>query len=86
MVPRSAKLEGFIRLLSLAIWHRKQIALLLFRRVMSHFSKLPTCYREALVSSVARDCVWLYIRNRTMLAVESKRVGKRTKVKSRFRR
>ena len=84
MVPRSAKLEGFSRLLSFAIWQRKQIALLLFRQVMSHFETFPTCYREAVVSSVSRDNVWLYIRNRTMLAVESKRQAKRTKVKSRI--
>ena len=76
MVPRSAKLEGFSRLLSLAIWQRKQIALLLFRQVVSHFLKFSTCYREAVVSSVARDHVWLYIRDRTMFAVESKRAGK----------
>ena len=85
MVPRSAKLEGFSRLLSFAIWQRKQIALLLFRQVMTHFETFPTCYREAVVSSVARDHVWLYIRNRTIFAVESKTSGQRTKVKSRTR-
>ena len=82
MVPRSAKFDGLSRLLSLAIRQRRQVALLFFRRVMSQFSAFLMCYREAVVSLVARDYAWLYIGNRTIFAVESKRAGKRTKVKS----